>query len=90
MWDTSCPDWEDRILTGQPLVPPLPLIREDAALGPRNFTRLRQPDLHGKPRLRRRRPMDLSDRRGPLRLLRFGNAAPNDSGILPVIPFPVD
>ena len=49
MWDTSCPDWEDRILTGRSLVPDFPLFEEEAAKALRVFKRLRLPDVIGTP-----------------------------------------
>lgn len=48
-WDTSCPDWEDRILAGRPLVPELPLFEEEAERAVRIFRRLRLPDVIGNP-----------------------------------------
>jgi phage terminase large subunit-like protein len=51
MWDTSCPDWEQRILTGQSLVPELPLFEAEAAKALRVFKRLRLPDVIGTPTL---------------------------------------
>jgi len=50
-WDTACPDWEQRILAGQPLVPELPLFRQEAEKALRVFKRLRIPDVIGTPRL---------------------------------------
>jgi phage terminase large subunit-like protein len=50
-WDTSCADWEDRLLSGQPLVPSLPLFRQEAAKGLRCFKRLRLPDVNHTPTL---------------------------------------
>jgi phage terminase large subunit-like protein len=50
-WDTSCLDWEARLLSGQSLVPDLPLFPEQAAKALRIFDRLRVPDLIGKPRM---------------------------------------
>src|SRR5512135_1789320 len=50
-WDTSCPDWERRILEGRSLIPDLPLFEEEAARGLRVFRRLRLPDVIGTPRL---------------------------------------
>ena len=50
-WDTSCVDWEDRILTGRSLVPDLPLFEAPAAKALRCFKRLRLPDVIGTPRL---------------------------------------
>jgi phage terminase large subunit-like protein len=51
MWDTSLPDWEERLLSGRPLVPALPLFRNEATRALRIFKRLRLPDVHGSPRL---------------------------------------
>lgn len=51
IWDTSCPDWEDRIMTGRSLVPELPLFEEEAAKALRCFKRLRLPDVIGTPTL---------------------------------------
>lgn len=50
-WDTSCPDWEQRILDGRSLVPTLPLFAEEAARAVRVFNRLRLPDVIGNPTL---------------------------------------
>jgi phage terminase large subunit-like protein len=50
-WDTSCPDWEERILDGRGLVPDLPLYEGEAAKALRCFKRLRLPDVIGTPRL---------------------------------------
>jgi phage terminase large subunit-like protein len=49
-WNTSCLDWEDRLLAGRPLVPALPLFREEADRAVRIFNRLRIPDVAGMPR----------------------------------------
>jgi phage terminase large subunit-like protein len=51
MWDTSCPDWEQRILAGQSLVPELSLFPDEAAKALRVFKRLRLPDVIGTPAL---------------------------------------
>jgi phage terminase large subunit-like protein len=48
-WDTSCVDWEERILSGRSLVPELPLFRGEAAKALRVFKRLRLPDVIGTP-----------------------------------------
>src|SRR6476620_122262 len=48
-WDTSCRDWEQRILSGQRLVPELPLFRVEADRALRVFKRLRLPDVIGTP-----------------------------------------
>jgi phage terminase large subunit-like protein len=50
-WDTSCRDWEERILDGRSLVPELPLFPEEAAKALRCFGRLRLPDVIGTPKL---------------------------------------
>jgi phage terminase large subunit-like protein len=50
-WDTSCPDWEERILDGRSLVPELPLYEAEAARALRVFKRLRVPDMIGTPAL---------------------------------------
>jgi phage terminase large subunit-like protein len=49
MWDTACPDWEDRLLAGRSLVPDLPLFEDDAAKALRVFKQLRLPDVIGTP-----------------------------------------
>lgn len=48
-WDLSCPDWVDRILSGRPLVPDLPLFQSEAARALRVFKRLKLPDVIGTP-----------------------------------------
>src|SRR5262245_41369694 len=50
-WDTSCPDWEERIMDGRSLVPELPLFEAEAARALRCFKRLRLPDVIGTPTL---------------------------------------
>jgi phage terminase large subunit-like protein len=50
-WDTSCRDWEARILAGRSLVPELPLYEAEAARALRVFRRLRLPDVIGTPTL---------------------------------------
>lgn len=49
LWDTSCPDWADRIRNRQPLIPELPLFEDQAAKALRIFKRLRVPDIIGNP-----------------------------------------
>jgi phage terminase large subunit-like protein len=49
--DTSCLDWQDRIMSGRSLVPELPLNEEEASRAVRVFNRLRVPDVFGTPRL---------------------------------------
>ncbi|WP_276716895.1 terminase large subunit [Pseudooceanicola nitratireducens] len=48
-WSTALPDWEERLLAGQSLIPDLPLFDEVAEKALRIFKRLRVPDLTGKP-----------------------------------------
>jgi phage terminase large subunit-like protein len=48
-WDTSCRDWEERIMSGASLVPELPLYEDEAAKALRVFKRLRLPDVIGTP-----------------------------------------
>jgi phage terminase large subunit-like protein len=48
-WDLSCPDWEERLLAGQSLVPDLPLFESEAARALRVFKRLKLPDVIGTP-----------------------------------------
>jgi phage terminase large subunit-like protein len=49
MWDTSCLDWEERLLGGRNLVPDLPLFPEERDRALRIFNRLRLPDVIGQP-----------------------------------------
>jgi phage terminase large subunit-like protein len=51
MWDTSCPDWEDRIRNGRSLMPDLPLFAGEADMGLAFYDELRLPDVPGTPRL---------------------------------------
>ena len=51
MWSTKCLDWERRLLSGESLVPDLPLFKDEAARALRMFKRLRIPDLNGTPTL---------------------------------------
>jgi phage terminase large subunit-like protein len=48
-WDTSMPDWEQRLLDGLSLIPDLPLFDAVADKALRIFKRLRVPDLPGTP-----------------------------------------
>jgi phage terminase large subunit-like protein len=48
-WETAVPDWESRILSGQSLVPKLPLFADEAARALRVFKRLKLPDVIGTP-----------------------------------------
>jgi phage terminase large subunit-like protein len=49
IWDTSVPDWEDRIRDGRSLIPDLPLHDAVADRAVAIFKRLRVPDLIGMP-----------------------------------------
>jgi len=49
LWDTSLPDWDVRIQTGQSLIPELPLFDASADRALAIFKRLRVPDLIGMP-----------------------------------------
>lgn len=51
-WDLSCKDWEKRIVSGQSLIPNLPLFRDEADRAVAIFNRLRFPDVPGQPMLR--------------------------------------
>lgn len=51
-WDTSCPDWQDRIRAGRSLLPSLPLVEAEAARAAAIFARLRLPDVPGEPTLK--------------------------------------
>lgn len=51
MWETACPDWQERLKAGRSLVPDLPLFEEEAALAERVFNRLKLPDVIGQPRM---------------------------------------
>ncbi|WP_255553420.1 terminase large subunit [Maritimibacter sp. DP1N21-5] len=48
-WDTALPDWEDRLVQGLSLIPPLPLFEQVADKAVAVFKRLRIPDMIGKP-----------------------------------------
>lgn len=51
IWDTSCQDWETRLVSGRSLVPELPLFEDEAARAVRVFNRLHLPDVPGMPTL---------------------------------------
>lgn len=51
MWDLSCPDWETRIREGRSLLPTMPLIESEAAMGLAFYDEMRLPDVAGHPRL---------------------------------------
>lgn len=48
-WDTSCPDWQDRVRGLRSLLPALPLIETEAARAVAIFNMLRLPDVPGQP-----------------------------------------
>jgi phage terminase large subunit-like protein len=48
-WDTSCKDWESRIMAGASLVPKFDLFQEEAARALRIFKKLKLPDVIGTP-----------------------------------------
>ena len=50
-WDTSCPDWAERIKDGRPLIPDLPLVKTEADRAVAIFNSLRLPDVPGQPRM---------------------------------------
>lgn len=49
MWNAACPDWPARIAARQSLLPALPWIEAEAARALAIFSRLRLPDVPGKP-----------------------------------------
>lgn len=49
MWETACPDWQERLLSGRSLVPDLPLFEAEAERAVRIFNRLKLPDVIGQP-----------------------------------------
>jgi phage terminase large subunit-like protein len=51
-WDLSCQNWAERIRAGRPLIPSLPLFRENADRGLAVFKKLRLADVPGNPLLR--------------------------------------
>lgn len=51
-WNFACPDWQDRIRNGLPLIPKLPLFEAEAAMAVAFFDRIRLPDVIDTPLLR--------------------------------------
>lgn len=49
IWDTACPDWQDRIIEGRPLIPFKPLFPQEAAAAGDVFRQLRIVDAPGSP-----------------------------------------
>lgn len=47
-WQTACPDWEERLLSGRSIIPP-PIFNESAEQALAIFKELRVVDLPGKP-----------------------------------------
>ena len=86
-WDTSCLDWEERILDGRSLVPDLPLYEAEAARALRVFKRLRLPDVIGTPTMGEAcGAVVFPDRGGAVRLLRSGHQRPAHLGGVPANP----
>lgn len=48
-WDTSCLDWERKIMAGESLVPKFDLFEKEASRALRIFKRLKLPDVIGTP-----------------------------------------
>lgn len=49
-WSTACPDWEQRLIDHESIIPP-PIFVEEAERALQIFKELRVPDLPGKPRM---------------------------------------
>lgn len=47
----ACPDWAERLKVGHPLIPELPLLKDDAERAVAIFNKLRLPDVPGQPTL---------------------------------------
>ena len=50
-WNTACPDWAERLMSGRSPIPDLPLFENEAERALRIFRRLRVPDMVGLPRM---------------------------------------
>ena len=48
-WSTACPDWQERIIAGESLIPFPPLYQESAEMALRIFKQLRLVDVPGEP-----------------------------------------
>lgn len=48
-WSTACPDWQERIIAGESLIPFPPLYQEPAEMSLRIFKQLRLVDVPGEP-----------------------------------------
>ncbi len=48
-WSTACPDWQERIIAGESLIPFPPLYQEPAEMALRIFKQLRLVDVPGEP-----------------------------------------
>lgn len=49
-WSTACPDWEQRLIDHESIIPP-PIFVDEAERALQIFKELRVPDLPGKPRM---------------------------------------
>ncbi len=49
-WSTACPDWEQRLIDHESIIPP-PIFVDEAERALQIFNELRVPDLPGKPRM---------------------------------------
>ncbi len=55
-WSTACPDWQERLLVGRPLIPFAPLFPKEAARGLDLFKTLTIVDATGRPTFASARP----------------------------------